>query len=86
MSCKTSEEYQAYFAETYMTEALYAFSSSSANFFEKGLLLGIRENNRPLYVTWSCDGIRVNKILVDQGPSVNLMTLKTLHALTLGYL
>ena len=46
-------------------------------------MLGTKEHNRPLYVTGSCDGTRVNRILVDPGSSVNLMTLKTLHALAL---
>ena len=77
------EEYQAYFAEAHMTEALYAFGSPVINFSEEDLLLGTKEHNRPLYVIRSCVRTRVSRILVDRGSSVNLMTLKTLHALAL---
>ena len=48
------------------------------------MLLGTKKHNRSLYITKSCDGIRVNRILADLGSSINLMTLKTLHALALG--
>ena len=67
-----------------MIEALYALGSPVINFSENDLLLETKEHNRLLYVIGSCDGTRVNRILVDLGSSVNLMTLKTLHALALG--
>ncbi|XP_039130916.1 LOW QUALITY PROTEIN: uncharacterized protein LOC120267326 [Dioscorea cayenensis subsp. rotundata] len=77
------EEYQAYFAEINMTEAMYATHTVSISFTDEDLLLGTVEHNRPLYVTGSCDGIKINRILIDPGSSLNLMTLHTLRALAL---
>lgn len=74
------EEYKAYFAETYMTETLYVIGSLAIKFSEKDLLPGIKELNIPLYVIGSRDGARVNRILINLGSSINLITLKTLHA------
>ena len=66
-----------------MIEALYAFGSPVINFSKKDLLLGTKKHNRPLYVTGSCDGTKVNRILVNPSSLVNLMIIKTLHALAL---
>ena len=41
------EEYQAYFAEAHMTEALYAFGSPVINFSEEDLLLGTKSTIDP---------------------------------------
>ncbi|KAJ0978344.1 hypothetical protein J5N97_013818 [Dioscorea zingiberensis] len=77
------EEYQAYFAEINMKEALYAFHAPSVSFTDEDLLLGTTEHNRPLYVTGYCDGMKINRVLIDPGSSVNLMTLNTLRTLAL---
>ena len=70
------EDYQAYFTKAYMMEALYTFGAPAIKFSEKDLLLGTKEHNRPLYVTRFSNGTRINRILVDQGSSINLMILK----------
>ncbi|KAJ0962211.1 hypothetical protein J5N97_030039 [Dioscorea zingiberensis] len=77
------EEYQGYFTEINMKEALYAFHAPSVSFTDEDLLLGTTEHNRPLYVTGYCDGMKINRVLIDPGSSVNLMTLNTLRALAL---
>ena len=64
------EDYQAFFAEETMKEALYAESSARVFFTNEDLLLGTTEHNRPLYVTGSSQGISVKRILVDPGSSV----------------
>jgi hypothetical protein len=72
------EDYQAFFAEETMKEALYVESSAGVFFTYEDLLLGTTEHNRPLYVTGSSQGINVRRILVDPGSSVNIITLRTL--------
>lgn len=78
------EQYQAFFAEQHMKEALYATHTASISFNENDLLTGTTEHNRPLYVTGMCEGTRINRILVDPGSSVNLMPIKTLKNLALS--
>ena len=61
---------------------LYALHTASITFREIDQLLGTTEHNRPLYVTGTSDGAKVNRILLDSpcGFSVNLMTLRTLRS------
>lgn len=56
---------QAYFAEINMKEVLYALHTASITFSEIDQLLGTTEHNRPLYVTGTSDGAKVNRILLD---------------------
>ncbi|XP_020080518.1 uncharacterized protein LOC109704178 [Ananas comosus] len=82
------EPFHAYFAETSMKEALYLVHTANITFTEKDLLMGTTHHNRPLYVTGTSDGEKMNRILIDPGSSVNLMTLRTLKSLAMdvGYL
>lgn len=61
---------------------LYALHTASITFREIDQLLGTTEHNRPLYVTGTSNGAKVNRILLDSpcGFSVNLMTLRTLRS------
>lgn len=56
---------QAYLAEIHMKEVLYALHTASITFSEIDQLLGTTEHNRPLYVTGTSDGAKVNRILLD---------------------
>ncbi|XP_039131814.1 uncharacterized protein LOC120268495 [Dioscorea cayenensis subsp. rotundata] len=53
------------------------------SFTDEDLLLGTTVHNRPLYVTRFCDGVKINRVLVDPWSSLNLMTLNTLRTLAL---
>lgn len=77
-------KYQAFFAEEHMKEAMYAEHTAAISFTEDALLPGTPEHNRPLYVTGMCEGIRINRILIDPVSSVNLMPMKTLRNLSLS--
>lgn len=74
----------AFFAEEHMKEAMYAEHTAAISFTEDDLLPGTTEHNRPLYVTGMCEGIRINRILIDPGSSVNLMPMKTPRNLSLS--
>lgn len=52
-----------------MKEALYAVHTASISFTDEDLLIGTTEHNRPLYVTGMCEGVKVNRILIDPGSS-----------------
>lgn len=67
-----------------MKEALYAVHTASISFTNDDLLIGTAEHNRPLYVTGMCEGVKINRILIDPGSSINLMPLRTLKSLSLS--
>ena len=77
------EKYQAYFVEAHMAKALYTFGSPSIKFSEKDCCWEQESIIDPYMSLVFCDKTRVNRILVDPGSSVNLMILKTIHALIL---
>lgn len=80
---KEPEKYEAYFAERSLTEISQAQDFPTMTFSEEDLMLGTTDHNRPLYVTAESDGVIINRILVDPGSSVNLMSLRALRCLSL---
>lgn len=77
------EEYQAFFAEQSMKEALYDDYMAAVTFTDDDLLLGTTEHNRPLYVTGTSQGTTINRILINPGSSVNWITLRKIRHLEL---
>lgn len=79
------EQYEAFFAEQSMKEALYTQNTATVTFCDNDLLLGTVDHNRPLYVTAESNNMEIHRILIDPGSSssVNLMSLKTLKGLAL---
>ncbi|WP_168415612.1 hypothetical protein [Acinetobacter indicus] len=57
---------------------------SLITFSDEDLLLGHKSHNRPLFVSGYTRGIKINRILIDPGSSVNIMPLKTLKEIGLG--
>ncbi|NAV33015.1 retroviral-like aspartic protease, partial [Klebsiella pneumoniae] len=47
-------------------------------FSNEDLLLGTSDHNRPLYITVNVGDMRLSRVLVDPGASVNIMNIKTL--------
>lgn len=82
LSAKVKWE-EAFFAEESTEEALYDDYMAGVTFRDADLLLGTPEHNRPLYVTWTSQGSTINRILIDAGSSVNLITLRKLRHLEL---
>ncbi|XP_020081023.1 uncharacterized protein LOC109704671 [Ananas comosus] len=78
------EPFYAYFAEMNMKEALYSRHIANVTFTDEDMLLGTAHHNRPLYVTGTSDGEKINRILIDPGSSVNILTLRTLKSLALN--
>ncbi|CAL9019531.1 unnamed protein product [Prunus brigantina] len=70
-------------ADAHTTEtSKFCASCLVANTFgEDDLLLGSKFQNRPFYVTSEVEGTTINRILLDCGSIVNLVSLKTLHAI-----
>lgn len=64
------------------TAALYAQQTASISFTNDDMLIGTSAHNRLLYVTGVCDTMRINRILVDPGSSINLLSLNTLKSLS----
>jgi hypothetical protein len=67
-----------------MKEVLYATHSATISFTDDDLLTRTTEHNRPLYVTGMCEGVKINRIFIDPGSSINLMPLKILKSLSLS--
>ncbi|XP_020410272.1 uncharacterized protein LOC109946528 [Prunus persica] len=63
------------------TSKFCASCLAAITFGEDDLLLGSRFHNRPLYVTGEVGGTTINRILLDCGSAVNIIPLKTLHAI-----
>ncbi|XP_020082008.1 uncharacterized protein LOC109705667 [Ananas comosus] len=78
------EPFYAHFAEVNMKEALYAKHVANVIFTDEDMLLGTAHHNRPLYVTGTSDGDKINRILIDPGSSINILTLRTLKSLALN--
>ena len=79
------QEFQAYLAERDLPEALYTSQCNPAiTFNDEDLLLGTTEHNRPLYLTGTCEGRKLNRVFIDSGASINIMPLKTIKNLTLS--
>ncbi|MHC6131836.1 retropepsin-like aspartic protease, partial [Serratia marcescens] len=51
---------------------------------DENRLLGNRQHERPLYMTALIDDIRINRVMIDPGSSLNLMTTRTLRTLSLS--
>lgn len=66
-----------------MKEVLYAIHTASITFADDDLLLGMTEHNRPLYVMGIIDNAKINRILIDPGSSINIMSLRMLKTLSL---
>ncbi|CAL9017106.1 unnamed protein product [Prunus brigantina] len=63
------------------TSKFCASCMAAITFGEDDFLLGPKSHNRPLYVTGEVGGTTINRILLDCGSAVNLIPLKTLHAI-----
>jgi len=63
------------------TSKFCASCLAAITFGEEDFLLGSKFHNRPLYVTGEVGGTTINRILLDCGSAVNLIPLKTLHAI-----
>ncbi|CAL8989853.1 unnamed protein product [Prunus brigantina] len=63
------------------TSKFCASCMAAITFGEDDFLLGSKSHNRPLYVTGEVGGTTINRILLDCGSAVNLIPLKTLHAI-----
>lgn len=66
-----------------MTEIARAQNVPIVVFSEEDLMLGSSEHNHPLYVTTESDDTFINRILIDPGSSMNLMSLQVLKRLSL---
>jgi hypothetical protein len=78
------KEYKSYFIEKNMEEVLYtARREACINFTDDDLLIDTTDHNRPLYITGTCGGQKIIRILVDAGSSINIMPLKMLKTITL---
>jgi hypothetical protein len=78
------EKYKSYFIEQNMQETLFATKRAACiNFTDDDLLIGTADHNRPLYITGGSSGLKIGRILVDAGSSINIMPLKTLKTITL---
>nr|MCH9869415.1 retropepsin-like domain-containing protein [Serratia marcescens] len=53
-------------------------------FTDENKLLGDRPHERPLYMIAQIDEVLINRIMIDPGSSLNLMTVRTLKALSLS--
>ena len=56
-------------------------SVTKIHFFDEDLLLGFILHNRPLFVVGNIREQKVNRILIDDGSSINLLSLKTMKDL-----
>ena len=63
------------------TSKFCASCLAAITFGEDDFLLGSKFHNRPLYVIGEVGGTIFNRILLDCGSAVNLIPLKTLHAI-----
>lgn len=68
----------AYFAKKDLEEAQYLKEIPGVTFSDEDLLLGTSEHNRPLYVSATVNGTKLNRILVDPGASVHIMNVNRL--------
>ncbi|CAL2227449.1 unnamed protein product [Prunus armeniaca] len=66
---------------TIETSKFCASCMAVITFGEDDFLLESKCHNRPLYVTGEVGGTTINRILLDCGSAVNLIPLKTLHAI-----
>ncbi|CAL2256599.1 unnamed protein product [Prunus armeniaca] len=85
MASMSPDSYKSYFksadAHTTETSKFCASCMVAITFGEDDFLLGSKSHNRPLYVTGEVGGTTINRILLDCGSAVNLIPLKTLHAI-----
>ncbi|KAI5316646.1 hypothetical protein L3X38_036353 [Prunus dulcis] len=85
MALKSPDLYKSCFksvdVHTTETSKFCASCLAAITFGEDDFLLGSKFHNRPLYVTGEVGGTIINRILLDCGSSVNLIPLKTLHAI-----
>lgn len=77
------QKFQTFFIEADIKEALHAYATTHITFNNDDMLLETSEHNRSLYVTGDIDETKINRILIDLGSSINLMTLRTLRSLSL---
>ncbi|KAI5313713.1 hypothetical protein L3X38_042889 [Prunus dulcis] len=75
-SCFKSADVHTTESSKFCTSCLAAIT-----FGEDDFLLESKSHNRPLYVTGEVGGTTINRILLDCGSAVNLISLKTLHAI-----
>ncbi|CAL8087438.1 unnamed protein product [Prunus armeniaca] len=70
-------------ADVHRTETLRFCASCLATIYlcDDDFLLGSKFHNRPLYVTSEVGDMTINRFLLDCGSVVNLIPLKTLHAI-----
>ncbi|KAI5317664.1 hypothetical protein L3X38_037371 [Prunus dulcis] len=85
MAVKSPDLYKSCFksidVHTTETSKFCALCLAAITFGEEDFLLGSKFHNRPLYVTGEVGGTIINRILLDCGSTVNLIPLKTLHAI-----
>ncbi|KAI5316794.1 hypothetical protein L3X38_036501 [Prunus dulcis] len=85
MALKSPDLYKSCFksvdVHTTETSKFCASCLAAITFGEDDFLLGSKFHNRPLYVTGEVGGTIINRILLDCGSAVNLIPLKTLHAI-----
>ncbi|KAI0494874.1 hypothetical protein KFK09_025020 [Dendrobium nobile] len=80
------ESYQAFFATESVKDACYLKEMPCITFSDQDFLLGTSDHNRPLYVTTEVNGYELNRVLIDQGASVNILNHATLQSLSLSHL
>lgn len=57
--------------------------AETITFTDDDMMLGDEQHNRPLFVSGSLGGERINRILLDAGSAVNILPIKTFKKL--GY-
>ncbi|NAV33005.1 hypothetical protein EE071_28370, partial [Klebsiella pneumoniae] len=72
------EIYLAQLMATEQHKALYFKEVLRVTFSNEDMLLGTSDHNRPLYITVNVGNMRLSRVLVDPGASVNIMNIKTL--------
>ncbi|KAL0919160.1 hypothetical protein M5K25_011234 [Dendrobium thyrsiflorum] len=65
------EQYEAFFAEKNMKEALHIQNTATITFCDNDLLLGTTDHNRPLYFTAESNNVEINRILIDPANHAN---------------
>jgi len=69
--------------ESLLSELVRPAEALNVTFSNEDKLLGSRHHERPLYMICRIDGTKCNKVLIDPGSSISIMSLRTLRNISL---